>query len=60
MAINGFLDYQNFLRNLQENKTKMDAKVEFPLPTTTDLNVIASETQISNFPQVKKWSPSQD
>lgn len=59
MAINGFQDYQNFLRNLQENKTKMDAKVEFPLPATTDL-VIASETQISNVPQVKKWSPSQD
>lgn len=42
MAINGFLDYQNFLRNLQENKPKMDAKMEFPLPATTDLNAITS------------------
>lgn len=53
MAINGFLDKQNFLRNLQENKPKMDAKVKFPLPATTDLNAIASQTQISSFPQVK-------
>lgn len=42
MAVNGFLDYQNFLRNLQENKPKMDAKMEFPLPATTDLNAVAS------------------